>query len=500
MKCLIPGSNLKVFGKTVHALSRFGDDIYLEPLEKGLALKTVNSSRSAFAYVLFSPAFFIKYQSRSPGDGLASGDEEEESFRCRITAKSCLRIFKSPTNLEKNVDRCLISLDAQECRLIFQLNCRHGITKTFSLTYQETETLQAVFAKELSPNHIIADSRALGIVSTSFKPQQEEVTMTVNPTELSFRNYVEDEAEPGRVTHSELKLPPQEFSEYRIGVDTEVTFCLKEFKAILSLSDTVRLPLNIRFETTGKPIVFSFESEGSLEGTFVLATLADIGASQSSQQTQPSTSQRKISGRSHTTKPSASSATTGRKRSTKHADREGQGERSRPIKEDVEFPDETGWHPHGPQEKGNNDQPPRTSAGSPVFPVNSFADRLRLPPQDMSAPQDISTPQGNGVKEAVSEVNSTFLANFMGDADQEAEEHRLRTSPIRDRGSGANSDDDDDDFDFVPNTPPSKKFKSMFFGSTQSQAAGSSRDVEENAAELSKSRVLAADSDSDDDD
>lgn len=52
-----------------------------------LALKTVNSSRSAFAYVLFSPAFFIKYQSRSPGDGLASGDDEEESFRCRITAK-----------------------------------------------------------------------------------------------------------------------------------------------------------------------------------------------------------------------------------------------------------------------------------------------------------------------------------------------------------------------------------------------------------------------------
>lgn len=58
--------------------------------------------------------------------------------------------------------------------------------------------------------------------------------MTVNPTELSFRNYVEDEAEPGRVTHSELKLPPQEFSEYRIGVDTEVTFCLKEFKVTIS--------------------------------------------------------------------------------------------------------------------------------------------------------------------------------------------------------------------------------------------------------------------------
>ena len=34
-----------------------------------------------------------------------------------------------------------------------------GIVKTYNLTYQETETLQAVFSKDLCPNHIVADAK-----------------------------------------------------------------------------------------------------------------------------------------------------------------------------------------------------------------------------------------------------------------------------------------------------------------------------------------------------
>ena len=34
-----------------------------------------------------------------------------------------------------------------------------GIVKTYNLTYQETETLQAVYTRDLCPNHIIAHSK-----------------------------------------------------------------------------------------------------------------------------------------------------------------------------------------------------------------------------------------------------------------------------------------------------------------------------------------------------
>lgn len=37
-------------------------------------------------------------------------------------------------------------------------------------------------------------------------------------------------ADPNRVIHTEMMLVPEEFDNYQIGVDTDVTFCLKELR------------------------------------------------------------------------------------------------------------------------------------------------------------------------------------------------------------------------------------------------------------------------------
>ncbi|XP_027436116.1 cell cycle checkpoint control protein RAD9A isoform X5 [Zalophus californianus] len=78
MRCLVTGGNVKVLGKAVHSLSRIGDELYLEPLEDGLSLRTVNSSRSAYACFLFAPLFFQQYQAAGPG---------QEALRCKILMK-----------------------------------------------------------------------------------------------------------------------------------------------------------------------------------------------------------------------------------------------------------------------------------------------------------------------------------------------------------------------------------------------------------------------------
>lgn len=78
MKCLVTGGNVKVLGKAVHSLSRIGDELYLEPLEDGLSLRTVNSSRSAYACFLFAPLFFQLYQAATPG---------QDPLRCKILMK-----------------------------------------------------------------------------------------------------------------------------------------------------------------------------------------------------------------------------------------------------------------------------------------------------------------------------------------------------------------------------------------------------------------------------
>uniref|UniRef100_A0A3Q0RE46 Cell cycle checkpoint control protein RAD9A n=1 Tax=Amphilophus citrinellus TaxID=61819 RepID=A0A3Q0RE46_AMPCI len=118
-----------VLAKAIHSLSRIGDDLYVEPQEDGLALRSVNSSRSAYACFLFAPLFFSRYST-------TSGD----NFRCKMAIKSVQSVFRSLTTLEKTVEKCHIDLDEQKNRLTFTLHCKHGISHSLY-----SQIIQGVF-------------------------------------------------------------------------------------------------------------------------------------------------------------------------------------------------------------------------------------------------------------------------------------------------------------------------------------------------------------------
>lgn len=282
MRCVIPGRSVKLFAKAIHCLSRIGDELYLEALPQGLALRTVNSSRSAYACFLFNESFFLSYDDGS--NDLPEDSQEEDLLKCKIGMKSCLSVFKSMNTIEKSVDQCKIDLNIKEARLVFLLFCRHGITKTYNLTFQACETLQAIFSKDLSLNFITAQAKILNDAVYNFPNNQEEVTLVVCPETFKVKNYVDDEPDPAKVIHTEMMLAPEEFDNYQIGVDTDVTFCLKELRAILTFAEFSSQPINVHFETGGKPIVFSMDGDSSYEGNFVLATLVDNESSAPSSQ------------------------------------------------------------------------------------------------------------------------------------------------------------------------------------------------------------------------
>ncbi|XP_017283720.1 cell cycle checkpoint control protein RAD9A isoform X2 [Kryptolebias marmoratus] len=150
MQCVVTGGNVKVLAKAVHSLSRIGDELYVEPQEDGLALRSVNSSRSAYACFLFAPLFFSRY---SIDRGL--------DFRCKLAVKSVQTVFRSVATLEKTVEKCHVELDKAKDRLTFTLHCKHGLLKTHNLSYQDTESLQAVFDKDSCANVFRAQSRAV---------------------------------------------------------------------------------------------------------------------------------------------------------------------------------------------------------------------------------------------------------------------------------------------------------------------------------------------------
>jgi len=55
-----------------------------------------------------------------------------------------------------------------------------------------------------------------------------------------------------KTVRTELCLESGEFDHYSIGVGTSVTFCLREFRALLSFAEAVNLPITANFDTGGR--------------------------------------------------------------------------------------------------------------------------------------------------------------------------------------------------------------------------------------------------------
>ncbi|XP_068111330.1 cell cycle checkpoint control protein RAD9A isoform X2 [Hyperolius riggenbachi] len=262
-KCVVTGANIKVLGRAIHSLSRIGEELYFEPLQDGVCLRSVNSSRSAYACFNFAPLFFHSYE--------ATGG----SCHCKIYMKSVISVFRSLPSLEKTVEKCLISLNNSNSRLVIQLFCKYGVTKTHNLSYQECESLQAVYNPDTCPNVLRAPARLISDAVVHFPLTLTEVTLMASPCgKVTLRNYVEEEVDPSKAMLTELSLNREEFSEYQLQKYSEITFCLREFRGLLSFAESSGLAISIHFDSAGCPAVFSVD-DTVLEAHFVLATLSD---------------------------------------------------------------------------------------------------------------------------------------------------------------------------------------------------------------------------------
>lgn len=456
MKCVIPGRFVKLFGRSIHCLSKIGDELYLEATADGLALRTVNSSRSAYGCFLFNRSFFHEFTERLT-DG-NSTDQLEEIGRFKISMKSCLGVFKSLNTIEKTVDTCKLEYDHKATRIVFKLFCRHGITKTHNLTFQESESVQAVFSKDLCPNLIVAQAKLLLDTAANFQNSCEEVTLGCSAENLKFENYREDEPDPSKVVHTEMMLDPEEFDNYQIGVDAEITFCLKESRAVLSFGEFVNQPVKIQFSSPGKPIVFSVDGDSLYTADFVLATLMDqSGLTQASQDQHQQTVQQTET----TTRRAKASKATATRKKTK-------------IPDAIET--------NGNEDMGAGDQSTehrqveQRSFSTPIFydqNLDQTVEQADVNPENMALKEnsaDEFLSDSCPYKELLvrTRVPSTTTRDQRLDSEDIGLSRQSTTKDIsRDvdmpcLGESLPQNDDD----VLSGTPPSKRFKSIFFGTT----------------------------------
>ncbi|CAG9791371.1 unnamed protein product [Diatraea saccharalis] len=266
MKCYVPGPNVKVLGRTVHALARFGDELYLESLPDSILLRTLNAAESAYAMVKFNKNFFSYFNYNY------YSTEDNEGLKCKISMKSALNIFKSPTHMDKQVENLEIKLDADACKLIFQLKCKHGIVKTHFVTILDCKAMQAVYTKDLVPNRITSPQRILSEAISNFQNSDDQVTIEATTQSFVLRNYVDSNIDLSKIIRTQINLKSAEFDSYIIDEETTITFSFKEFKALLAFAEALNLPLQLHFETTGRPVVFIVHNGATFEAHFVLAT------------------------------------------------------------------------------------------------------------------------------------------------------------------------------------------------------------------------------------
>lgn len=158
-----------------------------------------------------------------------------------------------------------------------QLHCKYGVRKTHNLSFQDCESLQAVFNPASCPHVLRAPARILGEAVLPFPPALAEVTLGIgHGRRVILRSYQEEEADSTvKAMVTEMSIGEEDFQQLQAPEGVAITFCLKEFRGLLSFAESANLPLSIHFDAPGRPAIFTIE-DSLLDGHFVLATLLEL--------------------------------------------------------------------------------------------------------------------------------------------------------------------------------------------------------------------------------
>ncbi|KAK0508589.1 hypothetical protein JMJ35_008865 [Cladonia borealis] len=278
----------------VLCLAKFSEVVSLEARKDRLVLTALNSSKSAYAsFSLDRNVFFEKY-SFSPilTKGQNATDITESRFTCQLYNKALLSVFKGRLgdvrDKDTAVERCECYIqdqpDKTECRLIVKMVCRHGVIKTYKLTYESVEVMHALFNRNAAKNTWRIGAGTLRSFIEYFGANTEQLDISSENGRANFTSYTE------KVTNGRdvLKMPLQtsitidnlDFEDFTVQEQLHIGISVKDFKAIVTHAETLQTSVTALYNFPSRPMQLSYNEHG-MQCEFTLMTIGEYrGASE----------------------------------------------------------------------------------------------------------------------------------------------------------------------------------------------------------------------------
>ncbi|EXJ90578.1 hypothetical protein A1O1_03681 [Capronia coronata CBS 617.96] len=266
-------------------LAKFDEDVSLEATPQSLRISSLNISKTAHAaFTLDSTSFFNKYHfSPGPRNTSISGPPQPKIWACKIQNRALLAIFKRRLGDQRDRDTGLESCDCElqanpdqaECRLIFRLNCRQGVVKTYRLFYESADILHAAFDRVGSTNYWTVSSRTLRDVVEYFGPKTDQLDWYFQNGKVTFTSYTE-KIQSGREIlkqpmHTSVALERKDFDDFNVQEGLHIGTMVKDFRAIVAHAEAMRVHVTARYSRGNRPLQITYEENGLL-AEFTLMT------------------------------------------------------------------------------------------------------------------------------------------------------------------------------------------------------------------------------------
>jgi cell cycle checkpoint control protein RAD9A len=272
MECVLSASKFREFSTALLCLSKIGSDLIVETTGNRVILRTLGMSQSVYAHFCFKREFFETFRHVSA----------HAFVKCKVQLKPLLGAFGNATQVRSAV----VVFENRSNVLRVKIAHKNGIKRVYTFPFQaQVNVLQADFQRDSCANVVVVEASVLSRALSHFDPSLQEATFIARREGLKIVSFVDDamHISEGKnktaVLRTEWAIAADDFQHFDVEDRvTEVTFCIKEVKSMISLCESIGDHIFFVFDRGGKPVMMSNADDGAsnaLVAEIVVATLQD---------------------------------------------------------------------------------------------------------------------------------------------------------------------------------------------------------------------------------